>query len=263
MAPGRYTAPGNPGTFHVVATSVADSSKSAIATVTVNAAPNITVSIAPGSASTQAGGTVSFTASVTGLGAGQSSAVSWSVQEGSAGGTINGAGTYTAPSSAGTFHVIATSVADNTESASATVAPSPPRIAAAHFRAASRRPDDGVEPRGGRRHPDPDDGLPNRRTPPPTGTAPPMRPSESRPPSMPAPPDRSSSCQRAPSPSAPPEATSWSTRASPSGAPDLDRPPCRRRTERPRAPTFPVLTRPPSSSSAPPAGTTAAGHPPI
>ena len=47
--------------------------------------------------------------------------MTWSVQEGAAGGTIDGAGTYTAPSSAGTFHVIATSVADNTESASATV----------------------------------------------------------------------------------------------------------------------------------------------
>ena len=68
---------------------------------------------------------MTFTASVTGLGAGQSSAVSWSVQEGSAGGTINGAGTYTAPSSAGTFHVIATSVADNTQSASATVTVAP------------------------------------------------------------------------------------------------------------------------------------------
>ena len=64
---------------------------------------------------------MSFTASVTGLGSGQSSAVSWSVQEGAPGGTINGAGTYTAPSSPGTFHVIATSVADNTEFASATV----------------------------------------------------------------------------------------------------------------------------------------------
>jgi len=127
---GNYTAPGTAGTFHVVATSVADPSKSAAAAVTVTAAPNITVSIVPGSASTQAGGSVNFAASVTGLGSGQSSAVSWSVQEGSAGGTINGAGTYTAPSGAGTFHVIATSVADNTESASATVtisaAPSQP-----------------------------------------------------------------------------------------------------------------------------------------
>ncbi len=132
---GRYTAPGTAGTFHVVATSVADPSKSATAAVTVTPAPNITVSIAPGSASTQTGGMVSFTATVSGLGAGQSSAVSWSVQEGSAAGTINGAGNYAAPSTAGTFHVIATSVADNTESASATVtvtaAPSqpPPPIA--------------------------------------------------------------------------------------------------------------------------------------
>ncbi|HEY1908960.1 MAG TPA: hypothetical protein VGG91_23155, partial [Myxococcaceae bacterium] len=130
-ASGRYTAPGNAGTFHVVATSVADGSKGATATVNVTAAPNITVSVAPGSASTQTGGTVTFTASVTGTTGGQSTAVSWSIQEGSAGGTINGSGLYTAPSSAGTFHVIATSIADNTESGSATVtvsvaAPPPP-----------------------------------------------------------------------------------------------------------------------------------------
>ena len=130
-ASGRYTAPGTPGTFHVVATSVADSSQSATATITVAAAPNITVSVSPGSASTPTGGTVNFTASVTGTGGGQSTAVSWSVQEGPAGGTVNGSGLYTAPASAGTFHVIATSVADNTESASATVtvtasSPQPP-----------------------------------------------------------------------------------------------------------------------------------------
>ena len=127
---GRYTAPGNAGAFHVVATSAADGSKKATATVNVSAAPNITVSVAPGSASTQAGNTVTFTASVSGTTSGQSTAVSWSIQEGSAGGTVNGSGLYTAPSTAGTFHVVATSVADNTESASATVAvsaaPPPP-----------------------------------------------------------------------------------------------------------------------------------------
>ena len=121
-ASGRYTAPGTPGTFHVVATSVADTSKSATAAIIVTAAPNITVTISPSSTSTQAGGTVNFTALVTGAGGGQSTAVSWSVQEGAAGGTINGSGLYTAPSSAGTFHVLATSIADNNESASATVA---------------------------------------------------------------------------------------------------------------------------------------------
>jgi hypothetical protein len=118
---GRYTAPGPAGTYHVVATSVADASKSATATVSVTAAPNITVSIAPGSASSPAGGMVNFTASVTGTSGGQSTAVSWSVQEGAAGGTINGSGVYTAPANAGTFHVIATSVADNNQSAIATV----------------------------------------------------------------------------------------------------------------------------------------------
>ncbi|MGZ6035588.1 MAG: hypothetical protein ACXWLG_09105, partial [Myxococcaceae bacterium] len=128
-ASGRYTAPGAAGTFHVVATSVADPSRSATATITVATAPNITVSLSPGSASISAGGTVTFTASVTGTGGGQSTAVSWSVQEGAAGGTVNGSGLYTAPSSSGTFHVIATSVADNTESASAavTVAASSPQ----------------------------------------------------------------------------------------------------------------------------------------
>jgi acyl-coenzyme A thioesterase PaaI-like protein len=120
-ASGRYTAPGTPGTFHVVATSVADTSKSATAAITVTAAPNITVTISPSSTSTQAGGTVNFTATVTGTSGGESTAVSWSVQEGAAGGTINGSGLYTAPSSAGTFHLIATSIADNNESASATV----------------------------------------------------------------------------------------------------------------------------------------------
>ncbi len=128
-ASGRYTAPATAGTFHVVATSVADPTQSATAAVTVTPAPNVTVSIAPGSASTQTGGTVNFAASVTGHGSGQTGAVSWSVQEGAAGGSIDGAGTYTAPSTTGTFHVIATSVADTSQWASATVtvsAPTPP-----------------------------------------------------------------------------------------------------------------------------------------
>ncbi len=50
--------------------------------------------------------TARFTATVTGS---ADPAVTWSVQEGAAGGTIDGSGTYTAPDAAGTFHVVATS----------------------------------------------------------------------------------------------------------------------------------------------------------
>src|SRR5262249_12855200 len=106
------------------ATSVADPSKKAIAQVMVTAAPVVTVSVSPDSASTRVGGTLSFTAIVTGTTSGQSTAVTWSVQE-SGGGTVNGSGQYTSPASPGTFHVVATSVADPTKRDSATVTVNP------------------------------------------------------------------------------------------------------------------------------------------
>ena len=127
---GNYTAPASAGTFHVVATSVADPSRSGSAAVTVTGgqapspAPAISVSVSPASGSTTPGGTLAFTASVQGGGAGQSTDVAWSVQE-SGGGTVDGSGRYTAPGSAGIFHVVATSVADSSKSARATVAVSP------------------------------------------------------------------------------------------------------------------------------------------
>jgi putative Ig domain-containing protein len=119
-ASGHYTAPSSTGTFHVVATSVADTSKAASATVTVTAAPVLTVSISPASASAVSLGTVQFSATVTGASAGQSTAVTWSVQE-AGGGTVTSAGKYTAPAGAGTFHVVATSVADAAKKDSAVV----------------------------------------------------------------------------------------------------------------------------------------------
>ncbi|RPH67202.1 MAG: hypothetical protein EHM78_22015 [Myxococcaceae bacterium] len=118
---GRYTAPSGTGTFHVVATSVADPTRKATATIQVSAAPVVTVSVSPDPATVRVGGTLSFTAMVTGLSAGQSSAVTWSVREGSAGGTVDATSRYTAPATAGTFHVVATSVADPSRSDSATV----------------------------------------------------------------------------------------------------------------------------------------------
>jgi len=79
------------------------------------------VTIAPQVASTTPNGSLTFVATVTGLSGGQSSAVQWNVQEGTTGGTIDGSGHYTAPGSTGTFHVVATSVADSSKSATATV----------------------------------------------------------------------------------------------------------------------------------------------
>ena len=49
------------------------------------------------------------------------SGVNWSVEEGSAGGTINADGYYTAPAITGTFHVIATSASDANNNAAASV----------------------------------------------------------------------------------------------------------------------------------------------
>ena len=75
------------------------------------------MAISPGSASISAGGSQSFTATVSGS---SNTAVSWSASAG----TISGSGssvTYTAPSNAGSYIVSATSVADSTKSATATV----------------------------------------------------------------------------------------------------------------------------------------------
>ncbi len=100
---------------------MADPSRSGSATVTVTAPPVIAVAVSPASAAVSPGSTTTFTATVSGAGAGQSTAVTWSVQEGSAGGSVDGSGRYTAPSGTGTFHVVATSVADPSRSGSATV----------------------------------------------------------------------------------------------------------------------------------------------
>jgi hypothetical protein len=116
---GLYTAPRTAGTYRVVAKSHADPTKTATATVTVTAqAPAVTVSITPTTASVDACRTYTFSASVSGT---SNRAVTWSVSEGSAGGSVSAAGVYSAPSTAGTYHVVATSQADPTKSQSATV----------------------------------------------------------------------------------------------------------------------------------------------
>lgn len=112
---GNYVAPAAAATCHVIATSVADTTKSDTATITVSAPPPpVTVSIAPTSAALDACRTQTFTATVTGT---SDTAVTWSVAEGAAGGTVSASGVYTAPAGGGTYHVVATSHASPSSTA--------------------------------------------------------------------------------------------------------------------------------------------------
>jgi hypothetical protein len=121
---GAYTAPAVGGEYHVKAVAAANPNFPAVAIVKVNSAVN--VSVAPSSASVTANGSKAFTATVTGA---SNTQVTWSVVE-TNGGSITANGVYTAPATAGTYHVKAVSAADSTKSATATVtvtaASSPP-----------------------------------------------------------------------------------------------------------------------------------------
>ncbi|SEU33994.1 LamG-like jellyroll fold domain-containing protein [Stigmatella erecta] len=143
-ASGLYTAPSTPGTYHVVAASVAEPSRSATATVRVTAADTVGVTVAPTEVELGTGETKDFTATVTGT---ADTAVTWSVT----GGTIDTAGHYTAPATAGAFQVVATSVADPSKSASATVRVRPFSTAGLvmHFSAADLRGLGGTLPAAG------------------------------------------------------------------------------------------------------------------
>ena len=101
-----YSAPATPGTYHVIATSVADASKSAVATVTVT--PPV-LSMFPPAEILGPEGPRQFGASILGI---TDQSVTWSVQEGSSGGSVDANGLYTAPSAQGTYHLVATSTAD-------------------------------------------------------------------------------------------------------------------------------------------------------
>jgi len=128
---GVYTAPNAGATCHVVATSQADVSKSASASVTVSPPQVIAVAVSPATTSVLTGGSVTFSATVSGTTAGQSAAVTWSVPSGA--GTINAStGAYVAPATAGTYVVTARSVADTSRTGTASVtvsAPPPPAVA--------------------------------------------------------------------------------------------------------------------------------------
>jgi Abnormal spindle-like microcephaly-assoc'd, ASPM-SPD-2-Hydin/Galactose oxidase, central domain len=83
------------------------------------AAAQVGVTISPGSVNLVAGGSEQFSAAVTGT---NNTAVNWSVLEGAQGGTVTSTGLYAAPPYAGAFHVVATSQADSSQSATAIAA---------------------------------------------------------------------------------------------------------------------------------------------
>jgi Bacterial Ig-like domain (group 2)/Kelch motif/Galactose oxidase, central domain len=112
---GLYTPPQNgAGTFYVIATSQANPAASGAAAVTV---PMPQITIAPVTVTLPPGGTRTFAATVSGL---TNTAVNFTIQQ-SAGGVINSAGLYTAPTAAGFYDVVATSIEETTVTASATV----------------------------------------------------------------------------------------------------------------------------------------------
>jgi chitinase len=78
----------------------------------------VAVNVSPGTPSVPPLGAQQFTQTTTGD---CNLAVTWSLREGAAGGTVTNTGLYTAPANPGVFHVVATSVADPTKTGVATV----------------------------------------------------------------------------------------------------------------------------------------------
>ncbi len=101
-ANGLFTAPATPGVYAVTAVSQADPTESGTATVTVGE----DLMILPSWADVSPGQGEVFTAQVSGV---ANPAVTWTVEEGPAGGSITAAGLYTAPAAPGVYHVVAVS----------------------------------------------------------------------------------------------------------------------------------------------------------
>ena len=115
-AQATYTAPTVPGSYTLTATSVADPSKSATATVRVS---EVGVSITPASETLAPGRSRTFNAEVVGA---NDTEVTWQASSGAASLSVNGAAaTYTAPEQTGSYTLTATSVADPSKSATATI----------------------------------------------------------------------------------------------------------------------------------------------
>ena len=86
------------------------------------AGQGVAVEVTPPAPTVRTGGTIGFTASVTGT---VNTAVTWTVVQ-SGGGTIDTAGRYTSPATAGTYSVRATSVANPQAFGEASVSVVPP-----------------------------------------------------------------------------------------------------------------------------------------
>ena len=113
---GLYGAPSAAGTYTVTAVSAADSTKSASATVNVSVPQQISVSISPTTVAMPQKWQQQFAATVSGS---SNTAVTWAVTKGT--GTITQSGLFTAPQAVETDIVVATSQADSTKSASASI----------------------------------------------------------------------------------------------------------------------------------------------
>ena len=96
---GQYTAPSTLGTYHVKATVIGTAISS---TATVRVTDGAYVTVQPVLPSVEAGESLTFTGTVIG----GSGTIAYSVKEAD-GGTITSDGVYTAPSTAGTYHVTA------------------------------------------------------------------------------------------------------------------------------------------------------------
>jgi len=113
---GLYIAPSTVGTFAVTAVSAADPTKSASSTVSVSAPQPTSVAISPTTVAMPQKWQQQFVATVSGS---SNTAVLWAIKQGT--GTITQSGLYTAPQAIETDVIAATSQADNTKSASASV----------------------------------------------------------------------------------------------------------------------------------------------
>lgn len=102
---GVYTAPLTGGVYHVVARSNANAAVSASAPVTV-----VGIAVSPSPAAVDSCRSLAMTGTVTGP---ADTAIVWTVEEGAAGGAITAGGVYTAPSTAGAYHIVATSHFDS------------------------------------------------------------------------------------------------------------------------------------------------------
>ncbi len=96
--------------------------------------PTVVVNLTEATITVTSSLTHQFTATVTGS---TNVVVTWSLQEGAAAGGVSGTGLYTATATPGTYHVIATSVADVTRSDTATVTVVAPPVITAFVAAAS------------------------------------------------------------------------------------------------------------------------------